>query len=163
MISKSYYIKQKYVHFKAYQYLWQLEKVLQHIINRTDLQLQISILGKVSQYNSDQENTITNKNTINTYWKRLLGGTANFGCFNNPEIGNVFIAGPLASTFLHEINGKSLATLSAGPYAIFRGLGVSEIQASTYLKMLNNNSYLLILRGYDNELYELDTILNRPI
>lgn len=91
-------------------------------------------------------------NIIKAYWETLFDVSVSFGSFYNPEIGDVFIVGALISTFLHEVNGKPLVILSSGPYRIFRGLGIEETDASEYLKMLNNGSYLLIIRARNNEI-----------
>ncbi len=63
--------------------------------------------------------------------------------------------------FLHEIDGKTLGAMSTGPYGIIRGLGGYKLQTETYLKLLNDGSYLLILRGYDDELNALEDILEK--
>lgn len=153
MTSKPYDKIQKQIHFKPYQHLWQLEKRLQNFRSYKDLNIQISILGKVIQYEEDQAIKNPNgTNIIKAFWKTLLGDSVNFGSFYNPEIGNVFIVGALATIFLHEVNGRPQAMLSSGPYGIFRGLGVEEIDASVYLKMLNKGSYLLIIRASKNEI-----------
>ena len=153
MTSKPYDIIQKQIHFKPYQHLWQLEKRLLSLTSNKELHIQISILGKVIQYEEDQAiNNPNGTNIIKPCWKTMLGDSASFGSFNNPEIGNVFIVGDLVSTFLHKVNGKPLAMFSSGPYGIFRGLGAEETDASGYLKMLNNGSYLLIIRASKNEI-----------
>lgn len=149
---------QKQIHFKPYQHLWQLERKLLSFASHKEWDIQISILGKVAQYEADQ--SINNPNGINvikTYWKTLFGDSVNFGSFYNPEIGNLFIVGDLASTFLHEINGKPIAILTAGPYGIFRGLGLSQTQTTMYLKSLNNDNYLLIIRASKNEIERVTT------
>lgn len=153
MTSKPYNIIQKQIHFKPYQHLWQLEKRLLSFTSNKELHIEISILGKVIQYEKDQAlNNPNGTNIIKPYWKTLLGDSISFGSFYNPEIGNVFIVGALAPTFLYKVNGKPLAMLSSGPYGIFRGLGLGEIDSSMYLKMLINGSYLLIIRASKNEI-----------
>lgn len=153
MTSKTYDIIQQHIHFKPYQHLWQLEKRLLRFTSNNELHTQISILGKVIQYEEDLAiNNPNGTNILKAYWKTLFGDSVNFGNFYNPEIGNIFIVGALVPTFLHEVNGKPLAMLSSGPYGIFRGLGVEETDASGYLKMLNNGSYLLIIRASKNEI-----------
>lgn len=146
---------QKKIHIKPYQHLWQLEKRLLNFTSYKELHIQISVLGKVIQFEEDRAiNNQNMTNTIKTYWKTLFDDSVNFGSFCNPEIGNVFIVGALASIFLQDINGKPLAMLSAGPYGIFRGLGAEETDASGYIKMLNSGCYLLIIRGNKNEINE---------
>jgi hypothetical protein len=153
MTSIPYKKTQKHIRFNHYQDLRQLEKRLLSFTRIKDLHIQISVLGKVMQHEEDL--AINNPNatySINAYWKTLFGNSVNFGSFFNPEIGNVFIVGALAPTFLYEVNGKPLAMMSSGPYGIFRGLGLGEIDSSMYLKMLINGSYLLIIRASENEI-----------
>ncbi len=152
MTSDKYYIKQKQIYFKAYNELSKLEKAMKHLKEESTSLFQVSILGKVNQFCSDKD-MMSSKDTtvIRSYWKDILGKTVNFGIFYNPKSGFIFIVGPLVTTFLHRINGKPLATLSSGSYSVFRGIGASDAQATTYLKQLNSGSYLLIFRGDKNE------------
>lgn len=143
-----YNAKQKEVYFKAYQELSELDIALKYLNEENSSRFQVSILGKVGKFFSDNGMGLLEDNKIiKGYWKDVFGKSVNFGRFYNPESGSVFIVGALVTIFLHKINGKSLATLSSGPYGIFRGIGVSETQATTYLKLLNHGSYLLIIRG----------------
>lgn len=160
-MSSNYNTKQKQVYCKAYKNLNQLENALSLIKEENTFLFQVSILGKVTQFFSDKGIEVSNDTTIiKTYWKDLLSKTVSFGSFYNPESGSAFIVGPLSPTFLREINGKSLVTLSSGPYGILRGLGVGGAKAANYLKLLNSGNYLLILRDYKTKLQELDAILN---
>lgn len=164
MTSDNYNTRQKQVYFKAFQELPQLENVLEQIKEKNASEFQMTILGKVIQFYSDKDMEIPeNTSYIKAYWKDLLGKTVNFGQFYNPESGFIFIVGPLVSTFLQKINGRYLATLSSGPYGIFRGIGVTEIEATTYLRLLDSGQYLLILRGFSDEIQKLDMILNSPV
>lgn len=160
MTSENYNTVQKKIYFKAYKQLSLLEDALKHIKEQGFTHFQISILGKVSQFYCDKESEISkDTETLKMYWGELLESTNNFGNFYNREIGNVFIAGTLAPTFLYKIDGKTLGMLSAGPYGILRGIGASETQATTQLELLNNGSYLLIFRGLANELENLKKVL----
>ncbi|MDG1729470.1 MAG: hypothetical protein P8K68_07710 [Algibacter sp.] len=119
MYSKNYNTEQKQIYFKAFQKLSQLEIAINHAKETDVSTTQISILGKVSQYYIDKEKELTEGiDVIKIYWEKIWGSKVRFGKFNNPEIGNIFIVGSLTSTFLHQVNGKSLATLSSGPYGI---------------------------------------------
>lgn len=161
MTTGNYIPKQKQVYFKAYKEPSKLESALKYLKEENKSFFQISILGKVAQFSSDKGIEISNDSTITkAYWKDQLGKSVNFGTFYNTESGFVFIVGALVSIFLHQINGKPLATLSSGTYGIFRGIGASETQATTYLKLLNSGNYLLILRGADNEINALDRLYN---
>lgn len=164
MRSANYNIKEKQIYFKVYQDLPQLENALKHLEEQRFLQVQVSVLGKSEQFHVDKNTAISkDTDTIKTYWESRLGNTMNFGTFYNPQTGSVFIVGSLVSTFLHKINGKSLATLSSGPYGVFRGIGASEAQATHCLKQLNDGNYVLILRGFEQELQAFDALSCRPI
>jgi len=160
-MSSTHSTKQKQVYFKAYKELEQLEKALKYLKEENTAQIQVSVLGKVSQFHSDRDIEYFQDTTImKSYWKDLSGKSVNFGIFYNPESGSVFIVGSLATIFLHKINGKSLATLSSGPYGIFRGIGVTEKKTTNYLKLLNCGHYLLILRGNEDKIPSLETLIN---
>ena len=152
MKSGKYVAKQKQFQFKAYQKLSKLENALKYLKKENSLIFQVSILGKLNQFCYDKDIESSKDIIIKSYWKDRLVKTINFGTYYNLESGSFFIAGPLATTFLHKINGKYLATFSSGPYGIFRGLGVGKTDASRYLRMLNNGSYLLIIRGSATEI-----------
>lgn len=142
----------KEIYFKAYNELSKVEDAIKLLKEENIPFLQVSVLGKVSQFKSDKAiKSSKDIAIVKLYWKDLLCKTVNFGTFYNNESGSIFIVGALVSTFLHKINGKSLATLSSGSYGIFRGIGLSDIQATTYIKLLNNGHYLLILRKNKNE------------
>jgi hypothetical protein len=158
---ESYHIKQKQIYFKAYKDLSQLENALKHIKEEGTSNLQISILVRVDQFYLDTDNELPKDiKAIKRYWKKLLNQSISFGSFHNPETGNIFIIGALVPAFLYKVNGKPLANLSSGPYGIFRGMGLDTTQATTSLKLLNSGSYLLILRGFENDLYDLENILD---
>lgn len=101
------------------------------------------------------DDTLTIQKELREFWKSCLGPTSEFGLFCNPDIGMLFIAGSLVSQFLHDMDGKTLGEMHSVPYGILRGLGITEKNASKYLKELNESYFLLLIRGYD---YELDTM-----
>ncbi len=146
--------------FKEYLHLRQLERAVNIIKKNEPPNLQISILGKfIQECSNDEKESVNKRTTIEGYWKDLLDSSTDFGFFSNPEMGTIFIAGSLTSMFLHEVEGKALAIMSTGPYGILRGLGASQLQTETYLKALNKGSYLLIVRGFDDELTVLEELL----
>jgi len=154
--------RNKSIFLKAFNDLWNLEEAIKVVDERKLIDYQLSILGKLILKGSnnvkiDGEEVVK----MNLYTKKLLGNSTNFGIFNNPDIGVLFIAGFLTEIFLHEINKKPLGALTTGPYGILRGVGVHAEQTTRYLKSLRNDNYLLILRGIDFELVELDELLER--
>jgi hypothetical protein len=162
MTSGNYNIKQKQIYFKAYQDFSQLENTLKHLEEARFSHFKFSVLGKEAQFYFDKNMRISkDTDTVKAYWNNLLGSAVNFGSFYNLQIETIFIVGFLTSIFLHKINGKSLATLSCGSYGIFRGMGATEIQATHYLKLLNGGDYLLIVRGFEDKLQDLETRLNK--
>jgi hypothetical protein len=145
---------------KNYHHLWQLEKAIQAIQEYDATQLQLSVLGKLGDdCIANDKQLKTAKKDLKEYWKGSLGSTSDFGLFCNPEIGTLFIAGYLASQFLHEISGKTLGEMTSGPYGILRGIGIAEKDSFTFLKALNEHAFLLILRGYDDELDRAEALL----
>lgn len=153
-----YHIKQIYL--RAYENLFQLEKDLMLLQQQDHMDSTISVLGKASKFYLDTNIEVSkDANAIKLYWEKALGYTTNFGSFINPELGNVFIIGALASSFLYAIDGKTLGMLSSGPYGILRGIGAKETDVAEYLKKLYDDNYLLIFRGSGNELKNYKTIL----
>ena len=153
MTVESFNTEQKGIYFKAYKHLTTLENDL-NILNEEGITAsQISIVGKVSQFYIDKNIEISkDRDPIETYWRNTHGKGIPFGDFHNHEIGNIFVAGTLVSIFLHKTGSKTLGTLSVGPYGILRGIGASETQSTHYLKLLRDGNYLLIFRGFENEL-----------
>lgn len=160
MTTVSYNRNQKQIYFKAYTHLSLLENALRNIKEEDIKNFQISILGKVAQFHLDKNNEVPkDTDSLKLYWEKIYGNTTNFGSFNNPEIGNIFIVGALTSNFLYEVDGKALGMLSSGPYGILRGIGATESQAAAHLKVLNNGTYLLIFRGTETDLENYKRIL----
>lgn len=152
--------KSKQIYFKAYDHLSMLQNALTLIKEQESTGLQTSILGKVAQFNLHIKIEIPrNTDTIRSYWEKRLHYNTTFGNLYNPDIGDIFIVGALTSTFLNRVDGKALGMLSVGPYGILRGIGASETQANHYLKLLKSGHYLLILRGFDDELEIVQKIL----
>jgi len=149
----------KQVYFKAYTHLSQLEAALEHLNNEDLVKFEISILGKFDQFYRDRNiDASENSGIIKTYWKQTYGSLT-YASLNNPQFGDLFIVGSLASTFLYEIDGKPLGMLSAGPNGIFRGIGATEAQVNINLKMLNIGDYLLIFRGVEADLEDYKRLL----
>lgn len=149
----------KRVLFKAFAHLSQLEDALKHLNNEDLVKFEISILGKFDSFYLDRNIEISDHNdAIKKYWKKTYATMA-YGSLYNPQFGNLFIVGNLASTFLYKIDGKTLGMLTEGPNGIFRGVGASLKQISTHLKMLNLGSYLLIFRGIEIDLEDYKRLL----
>lgn len=154
MKSKAQKTAQRHVFLRTYYPLWQLEEAITIARNNNTHGLQISVLGKLGQKcMPEDKKMISSKKGLKTYWKGSLGATSDFGLFSNPEIGTIFIAGPLVSIFLRDIDGKALGAMSTGPSGILRGLGIPEDETVAHIKNLNEGAYLLIIRGYG---YPLD-------
>ena len=150
----------KQTFFKAYGNLFQLEKDLRLLQEQNPIESNISVLGKTDKFYRDTnlEGSI-DENAIKLYWEKVLGYSTNFGSFINPELGNVFIIGALASSFLYALDGKTLGMLSAGPFGILRGIGATKSEVDAHLKKLYNDNYVLIFRGFPNELKNYKKIL----
>ena len=130
------------------------------IINNASADYELSILGKTNILNSAQ-----NKGQINTgiaikdHLSKITKVVMEYDYFYNPEMGYIFIIGPLSSIFLDDLEGKSLGTISAGPYGILRGLGISPKEATSHIEALKKGGYLLIVRGYVDDMNTLENIL----
>ena len=139
-----------------------MENALKDLEQIAPTHLKITVVGKVAQfYSNDDSDDYKNLATLKMYWNQLLGGSTTFASFKNAVLGNIFIAGPLASTFLGEVNGKTLGTLSVGPYGIMMGMGATVLQAKTFIEMLHNGCYLLLLRGQEQDLEQYKNILEK--
>lgn len=150
----------KKIYFKGYEHLSILENTLEYIKEKSPTGLEISILGKMAQFYRDKEIVISQEvDTIRIYWEKTLNNINEFGSIYNPEIGNIFIAGSLTSTFLNKVDGRTLGMLSVGPYGIFRGIGATEKQATECLELFKRGRYLLILRGSQDKLENIKKIL----
>jgi len=130
------------------------------IIANESANYELSILGKTNILNATQ-----NKGQINTgiaikdHLGKITKVVMEYDYFYNPEIGYIFITGPLSSIFLNDLEGKTLGTISAAPFGILRGLGISPKQATTHIEALKKGAYLLIVRGYDDDMVFLKNIL----
>lgn len=152
--------EKKGILLKAYTEQWQLENAIEIILENRSVNTQVSLLGKLDDsYTDNSPKPLHEKENIKNYWKRLLGVTADFGFFSKPEIGTFFTAGPLVGTFLHDVEGTKLAELSAGPLGILRGLGIAADKAGSHINTLVEGGFLLIIRGYDQELKKLEDAL----
>jgi hypothetical protein len=146
---------------RTYQSLSQIETVLTNIAQKSNVPLQLSILGQLTT-----NKAITKKELekiiadIKQQLSALLGTQFQFGYFYNPEIGALFIAGHLTPTFINKIDERELASLPTGLIGIFKGLGINTEEINSYLTALKNENYCLIIRGESNILKTLEPILN---
>ena len=156
MVTKSVY---KQVFSKIYLDSFHILEAAEIIINES-ADYELSILGKTNILNSSQ-----NKGQINTgiaikdHLSKLTKVVMECDYFYNPEIGYIFVIGPLTSIFLNDLEGKTLGAISAGPYGILRGLGISPKEATAHIKALKKGGYSLIARGYNNDIDTLENIL----
>jgi hypothetical protein len=159
--------KQAKKHFfiHSFPYLWQLEEGLRLIQKNPILKhLQLSVLGKVSgRCISEDRKILTSKKDLKAYWSGSLGPGTDLGLFCNPEIGSLFIAGPLATQFSHDLNGKVLGEMASGPYGVLLGLGISKKNAAVFLDALNQEHFLLMARGKSHQLDRLSELLKNPL
>ena len=150
----------KKIYFKSYESLTTLETAVMGLQKEAPSDLKITVVGKFSRFRFEKNNEFQdNVDTVKRYWNELLKNDHDFGTFQNSEIGSIFIAGALAPIFLREIDGKILGTLSVGPYAILMGMGANETQAKAFISSLNNDKYLILFRGLENELVKYEDIL----
>ncbi|WP_072765091.1 hypothetical protein [Arenibacter nanhaiticus] len=152
--------KKKHFLIKAFHHLWQIEQAIMIIRENSAMDSKLSVLGKLDTEAFSDETTLLNeKISLETHWKKTLRTTKHFGFFYNPEIGTIYIAGPLAPIFLHEVDGKKLGAMSSGPYGILRGLDFKEEEALRLLRTLHKGGYLIVVRAFDEELKYIENSL----
>jgi hypothetical protein len=140
--------------------LVQVEKAITFLKEQNTMNVQLTLLIKLDAYSrADLQKAEKKNGQLKAYLKKWLGPKTDFGIFHNPQIGTVFIGGPLSELFLHDIDGKKLAELSEGPYGILRGLGIYETQATSNVKKLNEGQYLLLFQNQSYNLSGLEAIL----
>ncbi|AUC75410.1 MULTISPECIES: hypothetical protein [unclassified Olleya] len=161
MKSKINETKQKRVLLKSYSKFQQIEQAIQTLKVSNNTNLQISIIGKFDDNGLDDAKTlIVLEEDMETKCKALFEYPIDFGILSNPDIGSLFITGFLVSLFLQEIELKEIGAMLTGPYGILRGLGIDKDNAQTYLKALHDGDYLIIIRGFENELKQFEADLN---
>tara|TARA_B110000090_G_C13148203_1_gene356594 strand:- start:231 stop:644 length:414 start_codon:yes stop_codon:yes gene_type:complete len=134
--------------------------VVDSIAQKNKTTLQLSVLGKLTN-----KQKITKKELqksvaeIQQELSVVLEEEFKFGYFYNSEIGFLFIAGHLTSTFLNKVNERELASLPAGLLGIFRGLNAGTAEINNYFTHLKNDNYCLIIRGESNALKNIEPSL----
>lgn len=152
---------EKSVFIKSYPEFLLVEKAVKVIHQNKSSHLQISILGKITEHHKvDEKKLSIAKDIIEAKCKSLFEFPIDFGVLTNPKIGNIFIAGFLVRTFLQEVEKETIGSLSTGPYGILRGLGIDKDRTTYYIKALQKSNYILILRGYANEMNQFIDILD---
>lgn len=151
MTSKLEIVREKKVLIQSFPKIHHIENLIKRICKINTSSVQISVLGKLKSMDLD----INYGDTwlaLKRYCDNELTLSSNFGIVSNPEIGTIFIAGFLAPLFLQEINKKQIGEIPTAIYGILRGIGIDENSISDYLKTLNKNNFLLIIRGNKNEI-----------
>lgn len=147
---------------RDYEHLKMLRKAIEIILEEDMVRPQISILGQlennlvaISKSEYDQESE------LKAYWNKVLKEKLNFGIFPHTEFGTLFIAGALAAHFLFDISGRPLGSMSAGPYGILRGLGITEDKVNFYLKALKKGHLILLVRHTFPQIQVIEEKLNK--
>ncbi|MBC8768637.1 hypothetical protein H4O18_11595 [Arenibacter sp. BSSL-BM3] len=144
-----------------FQNLRMLKKAIEVIQANVD-KPQMSILGKLDNSKISLDEIKTNfEQELKDYWNGVLKSKVPFGIFPNAELGTLFIAGNLASQFLLDISGIPLGSMSAGPYGILRGLGLSEYKVNFHLKLLKEGHFLLLVRDSSMKLELIEEELEK--
>lgn len=149
--------KQKLVFIKSYPGFKEIERVLKIITKTKKNNLQVSILGKFTEENlSHRKKFFIAENELKMRCEKLFDYPTDFRVLSNPEIGTIFITEFLIPIFLQKIGNKTVGSISTGPYGVLRGLGINKERATFYLKALHKGEYLLIVRGYKDELNQIE-------
>ncbi len=132
---------------RDYEHLKMLRKAIEMILEVDMEKPQISVLGKLgNNHVAHGKKDLAQELELNAYWNKVFKKEVNFGVFHHTEFGTLFIVGALASQFLFDISGRPLGSMSAGPYGILRGLGITEDKVNSYLKSLKEGHLLLLVR-----------------
>lgn len=158
----------KHVFSKIYFDPLELMEAVEITSKESPADYELSILGKTKNLlSTPNKDSISNGIAIKTHARWIAKMGKEFKFFFNPEIGDIFITGPLTSIFLNDLEGKYLGALSTGPFGILRGLGITRNKATDHLTALKNGGYLIIVRGYNHDLDILEKLLgekqDRPI
>jgi cobyrinic acid a,c-diamide synthase len=161
MFSKNHKIPQKFFVIRTYNELSKIETVVDRILQKNNTDLQLSVLGKLTNNKKITKKELQKSSTaIQQKLRVVLSEEFKFGYFYNSEIGFLFIAGHLTSTFLNKVNERELASLPAGLLGIFRGLDVGTAEINNYFTELKNDNYCLIIRGEGNALKSIEPSLS---
>lgn len=152
---------QKIFVLSAYPNLSHIETVWNSIAETKEGTLQISILGKLPIYEAYDHESLEKAITATKQKLYDLWDTPfQFGHFDNPDLGMVFIAGHLTPTFLNKVDERELASMPAGLIGIFRELGLNAEDTNTYKTALKHGHCCLIIRGESNALAQIVPLLN---
>ncbi|MEJ1222873.1 hypothetical protein [Sediminicola sp. 1XM1-17] len=145
--------KEKKFYVSALDNLNQVELAIGIIMDSSSPSTEFSILGKMNGEEFENKKVLVKKRReLRGYWHSKLNKEVDLGFFSHPEIGYVYIVGPLVPMFLYKVSGKKLASLSRGVYGILRGFGILPEVTLDFLDKLNKGSYLIILRDYESEI-----------
>ncbi|PIE77957.1 MAG: hypothetical protein CSA15_10285 [Candidatus Delongbacteria bacterium] len=148
--------RKKFVYLKAYGDLLAIEQAIK-TINKSTFDIQLTVLHKIVE--NGQSGLNSKEKQLEKYWNNVLGEYAGFGVLSSPEIGRFYIAGTLAGLFLHEIDGKPIGEMNTGIYGVLRGIGFHRNTVDLYLKDLLAGQYLLIARGLNAQISDIQHIL----
>jgi hypothetical protein len=151
--------QQKVTFIKDYSDFSQTEKALLDLTNDKSFNSQFSIIGKLSDENYPTKRFTSGRFLIEDRLIKMLGASVTYGKVVNSEIGTLIVIGFLASYFLQEVEGKTLGSLSEGPYGIIRGLGFSNEETAYFIKAVDAGHFLLLIRDYQHVLNKLKKTL----
>lgn len=152
--------RQRRILLKSFTAFTAVEKVIDMLQKIANNNCQITILGQLSPKINPEENRIPSEDELKTKFKNLLDSPLDFGIISNPEIGKIVVGGAFAAMFLQSINGKNVGSMAQGLYSVLLGLGIDQERATTFLNTIINGGYLLIIRGYDTKINQLEQQLN---
>lgn len=160
MPSKTYKIQQKLFVIGIYPKISEIETVMTNIAKKKT-PVQFSILGKLTNKKNSAKKELEKRTTqTKQELKAILIKHFQFGSFNHPEIGSLFIAGHLTPTFLTKVNENKLASLPSGLLGIFGGLEIKAECINNYLTALKKGNYCLIIRVKIDLLATIKPLLN---
>lgn len=144
--------KEKNIIIKIYDTIAQIEHALSTHTQNENSALNTSILGRIAISETENLKFKASIEKEKQRWHSMLPSNGPFQYYNTPEIGILFSVGPIFKILSNRVNSKAIAELSNGIYGVLRGLGASEFQATTYIRALQNDRYILIQRESLNDI-----------
>ena len=161
MLSKNNKTPQKFCVIRTYSKVSKIATVAYSIVQKNKTALQLSVLGKLTNNKKITKKELQKSAAeIQQELSVVFSKEFKFGYFYNSEIGFLFIAGHLTSTFLNKVDQRELASLPAGLLGIFRGLDADTAEINNYFTDLKNDNYCLIIRGESNALKTIEPSLS---
>ena len=131
------------LYLKACSTFYEVECAIKELKHPHDHMEYISVIGKVADHE------VREFTGSSTFLSHIYAIKTDY--LSIPEVGNIFVAGPLSSLLLEKIDGKALGSLEGGLIGILTGYGVAHKKSLKYLEDLKQGKFIVVARGYWQE------------